>query len=1082
MFFYDVFMTFIKFVNYYDIQRFAEFTEIALTALMAGNHIDEYINLQVKYDAIYDQKCVVLMETGSFLEIYGVDNDDEKIGDVKGVAELLNIQTTRRNKKILENSRKNPLMAGFPTHAMNRFVNILLGANYTVILVEQHNVGGKKFKREVSRILSPGTYIDETFDGSANNIVSVFIDAFGGGGVGGGMGERYVVGVSVLDLSTADAHVYEIYSDAGSNNGMKVFEEAYRFVESFNPSEIVIKTRGVKKLNGDDVKDIFNINGRVSHIRFNEIGQEVKLEYQNSVLGKVYKNCGLLTPIEFVGLESKIVALVSYVMLLQFAYEHDEKIVQKIGKPKFWKDKKHMILTNNTLYQLNIVRDGAGSRGCGAGIGSLFDVINGTKTAMGKRLLNFRLLNPIVNKADLEKRWDCMDKFADLESGEISDLVEQLLVICDIERYHRKIAVGVIHPCEMANLVCSYDAIMELFKLLNEWMKNDGDDGDGEVLMKSFMLFLKDYYDMYNVDIMSKYRLNDIEESFIKKGYDEDVDNLSKEINEIEGCLIKECEALSKVSGEEIDVRLDRNDRDGYFYIVGNGKVTRLKKFIEDALAEKGGEIEWMKRVVFKKKTTALTKIETDISEKLSVKLVRLKKKMTVLMRGAFLRSLDDFDKKYGVLLKKISTFIARLDIDINNYAVSKKYGYCRPVVVDESDDGSFIDAVEVRHPIIERLDSGFEYVPNDVRIGIKGVGGVMLYGLNGCGKSSYLKSIGLNLVLAQMGMFVAAKSFKFKPFTHLFTRILGNDNLFKGMSSFTVEMTELRSILCHSDSRSLVLGDEVCKGTETVSAVSIVGASIDRFVKRRINFVFTTHYHQLVNLSGFKKVLKDGCVKCFHFGIKKKEGGAIIYDRKLADGNGESVYGIEVAKYIIDDLEFIKKAEEIRKEVMGISSNLVSGGVGDSKYNGKLIMDRCYVCDGDVESGQLDVHHIKFQSDADKCGLFEHVSKNDMSNLVVLCKNHHVMVHSGQLLIEGWEERLSGRVLVYHFAGETKIVKNDRGVSGRKKLCNEEIVWLQRLVNEEKISKKIVLKKLKDEKGIKISAGTLGKVIKGSY
>ncbi len=193
--------------------------------------------------------------------------------------------------------------------------------------------------------------------------------------------------------------------------------------------------------------------------------------------------------------------------------------------------------------------------------------------------------------------------------------------------------------------------------------------------------------------------------------------------------------------------------------------------------------------------------------------------------------------------------------------------------------------------------------------------------------------------------------------------------------------------------------------------------------------------------------------------------------------------------------MEFIKKAEEIRKEVMGVSGNLVDGGIGDSKYNGKLIMDRCYVCEGESGGGgeggeggegggggQLDVHHIKFQSDADKCGMFEHVSKNDMSNLVVLCKNHHVMVHSGQLLIEGWEERLSGKVLVYHFAGETKIVKNDRGVSGRKKLGNEEIIWLQRLINEEKISKKIVLKKLKDEKGIKISAGTLGKVVKGTY
>ena len=308
-------------------------------------------------------------------------------------------------------------------------------------------------------------------------------------------------------------------------------------------------------------------------------------------------------------------------------------------------------------------------------------------------------------------------------------------------------------------------------------------------------------------------------------------------------------------------------------------------------------------------------------------------------------------------------------------------------------------------------------------------------------------------------------------------------------MSSFTVEMTELRSILCNSDNRSLVLGDEVCKGTETVSAVSIVEAAIERFVSRGVRFLFTTHYHQLVDLTGFKKVVGDGKVKCFHFGIKKKSDGEIVYDRKLADGNGETVYGIEVAKYIIDDLDFIKSAERVRKEVMGIGDKLVSGGVGDSKYNGSVIMDKCQVCvggggDGGEKGGQLDVHHIKFQVDCDEDGLSGHIMKNDKSNLVVLCKKHHVDVHSGKLMIKGWEDRLSGRELVWEVVVGKAVSKDGKGkgVSGRKKLGKEEIVWLKRLVEVEKISRKIVLKKLKDEKGIKIAMGTLGKVMNGTY
>lgn len=1072
---------------------------------MAGNHIEEYIALQEKYQSRYGDKCVVLMETGSFLEVYGVDNDDEKIGDVKGVAEILNIQHTRRSKKILENSRKNPLMAGFPTHAMSRFVNILLIAGYTIVLVEQHNVGGKKFKREVSRIMSPGTYIDETFDSSANNIVSVFIDVFGKVGK-----ENYVVGVGVLDSSTGDSHVYEIYSDKIGGKE-KVFEEAYRFVESFNPKEILIGTRGVKSMTVDEVKDRFNMNGRVGHVSFNEVGQEVKVVFQNEVLCRVFGDDvrGMLSPIEYVGLETRTVALVAYVNLVQFAYEHDEKVVQKIEKPKFWHDKKHMILTNNTLYQLNIVRDGSSFGGagsvCGGGvtISSLFDVLNRTKTAMGKRLLNFRLLNPVIDEEELVKRWNRIDEIWKMEKGEVGDIEEQLIAICDIERYHRKIALGVIHPCEMANLVCSYDAVVEIFKLI-------GNEDGGVGLVGDFTKFLTDYYDMFDVDTMSKYRMNDIEESFIKKGYDKDVDKVASQIVEVEGKLRGECKELTNLSGGEFEVRLDRNDRDGYFYVVGNGKVGKLKGLIEEKLKKSGdgkgmkengkenGKVSWLKSCTFKKKTTALTKIETEISEMLSGKLVRLKKRMTVVMRVAFLRILGEFDKKYGLLLKKISKFIAKLDVDINNCIVSKKFGYCRPEIVSGGDGGSFIEAVGVRHPIIERLDSGVEYVPNDVGVGVEdGVKGVMLYGLNGCGKSSYLKAVGLNVVMAQIGMFVSAESFKFKPFTHMFTRILGNDNLFKGMSSFTVEMTELRSILCNSDCRSLVLGDEVCKGTETVSAVSIVGAAIERFVSRGVRFLFTTHYHQLVELSGFKKVVSDGDVKCYHFGIKKKEDGVIVYDRKLSEGSGESVYGIDVAKFIIDDLDFIKSAEKVRKEVMGVSQKIVDGGVGDSKYNAKIVMDKCAVCgvSGDGGSGkgseegggQLDVHHIKFQSDCNEDGLFEHISKNDMSNLVVLCKKHHVDVHSGRLVIDGWEDRISGRVLVWKKidvgdGGEKAVVKNGKGVSGRKKLSAEDIAWLQRLVNVDKISRKIVLKKLKDEKGIKIAMSTLGKVMKGNY
>ena len=167
--------------------------------------------------------------------------------------------------------------------------------------------------------------------------------------------------------------------------------------------------------------------------------------------------------------------------------------------------------------------------------------------------------------------------------------------------------------------------------------------------------------------------------------------------------------------------------------------------------------------------------------------------------------------------IQDIVTYVTKLDVVITKAIIAKQYNYCKPTI-DVKKKSSFLKATELRHPLIELLQQDETYVPNDIDLGC-GVSqrGILLYGTNAVGKSSLIRSIGIAVIMAQAGMYVPATSFTFKPYTSIFTRILGNDNLFKGLSTYAVEMSELRTILNNADKNSLVLGDELCSGTESI-------------------------------------------------------------------------------------------------------------------------------------------------------------------------------------------------------------------------------------------------------------------------
>ena len=343
----------------------------------------------------------------------------------------------------------------------------------------------------------------------------------------------------------------------------------------------------------------------------------------------------------------------------------------------------------------------------------------------------------------------------------------------------------------------------------------------------------------------------------------------------------------------------------------------------------------------------------------------------------------------YQSRLESIVNFITNIDILYTKCSIAKKYNYCKPVIVKS--DKSFVDAKNLRHCLIERFQSNELYVTNDIILGDYNSDGILLYGTNAVGKTTIIRALGISIIMAQAGLFVPCSEFNYMPYKYIFTRIIGNDNIFKGLSTFAVEMSELRTILRLSDENSLILGDELCSGTETQSAISIFVAGIQKLYKCRSSFIFATHLHEIIDYDEIKSL---ETVKLKHMSvIYDKKQDKLVYDRKLKDGPGNSMYGLEVCKSLNLPQHFLDAAYEIRMKYHPQGASLLS--LKTSRYNSKKLVGMCERCRENVGK---EVHHLQYQKDADSNGIITNsdgiLHKNTLANLLTLCEACHDEIH----------------------------------------------------------------------------------------
>ncbi len=1022
--------------------------------------IQEYIDTQNSYQKKYGDKTIVLMEVGSFFEIYGID---EKKGKIHEIVDITNLSISKKQDKFAPVSIKNPLMAGFPNHSFEKWKNILLRHGYTIVKIEQDSHGTKNPKRCVTDIISPGVNVD--IDTSlSNSLMSIYLEEIKDFKTKLPM---LYLGLSIIDVTTGQSTVYETHSN--QDDYKFVLDEIFRFIQTYNPLEIIIHiSNKLSRINYNEIISYLEIE--LYNIHYNIYSDNdflLKNNFKNEILRKVYPNTGVLNPIEYIDLEKMPWGLNSFIYLIQFTYEHNEHIIEKLEKPKIWESMNYLILSHDTINQLNLIPDK--NRIFINSINSLWDIIDKTVCSMGRRLLKDNLLNPILDSKELNKRYNLIEELQAFYKDKCiyENLQEKIKNICDIDRLHRKMAVNMMNPYQFINLDLSYYSILNIIEEINIINNNLIKDivPSNDILCK-FKNFIYDYNDKIKLNSLTGVNLSNMKINIFKKGIYPEIDGLQEKIDECYLYFEKLSIELSKInkSSEKNKkiVELKFNDREGHYL-----STTKTRgNYIKDNLPQFLNGYDFSK-LIFKSNTTTMKITSSDIKS-YSHKLISYQEKIKKISFDKFSELCQLYYAKYNSILKIISKFIAYLDFLCSISKVSKENCYTKPEIIDKKE--SYIEAVDLRHPIIEKINNQVKYVPNDVNLN-NDHSGILLYGVNAVGKSSYMKSVGLSIILAQSGCYVPAKSFKYSPFKHLFTRISNNDNIFKGQSTFAVEMSELRAILKRCNNNSLVLGDELCSGTETISGLAIVTAGVLRLSEKNTKFIFATHLHKL---STMEEIIECNNVDNYHMettydNISKK----LIYNRKLKLGSGNSIYGLEVAKAMDLDKKFIEKANQIRKKLMNLNKFIVNNNT--SHFNSNIIISKCAICKKEKTD---DIHHIQEQHLADRDGIIEDFHKNNLFNLVQLCKKCHHEVHHGNLIIEGYISTNEGIMLKYH--------NNDTNINNKpKKKYNETHI---KIIKEAySIVKKISLIKTFLQKegynwGNIISETTIRKIIKGNY
>jgi len=1029
--------------------------------------VKDYFKIHNHFSEIYGyDRTIILMQVGSFHESYSTDTEGLNLEEI---AQSLDVICTCKNSKKEINS-SNPRMLGFPIHVIDNFVEKLVDLNYTVVVIDQVTDPPLP-QRKVTRIESPATFISKSKPynaGKANYLVSLYFDKISSSNT-----VLLGCGMSAYDLATGKGYFYESYSKKNDIN--LSLDDAIRFLEMYPAQELIIHynfddTDKVSNMTISEINSYLKINNDIVY-NLVDYKKYIKIKYQTDLLDRTFNFDNMISSIDNIGLTHLNWARISLVALLDYVRNHQSNLITKLQAPLLFENINNLYLGNRALEQLNVLPANNNK--------SLFNIISMAKTIIGKRFLRNQLSNPVSNISILTNRYDLIETFINDKIPEKINLY--LENIYDIEKIIRKMEISIVYPCDIAQLfksLTNFSCILENLESIEfeelECNNSLGKDGIN-MQLTNINNFISEWDSKFDLEQMSKVNfVNYMEDDvmFFKENVYPEVDKIQGDINTCNNFLSELVKSLSlfiddknylNKSKELINVKF--NDRDGHYLILTNRRCKLLKLGLEKNKVIKVGSLtlEASNLEFIEMPRSTNTKIRCKKLNELSSELVSYKQKLVKKMKEVFYLEIKEIINKDGKNLRQYCNIIGLIDFINSGALTSQKLGYVKPTINNKYSTRSYINSKELRHPIVEQINEKVSYCPHDISLG-EDLNGILLYGINSSGKSTLMKSIGLNVILAQIGYYVAAKEFTYYPYKTIFTRICGNDDIYRGLSSFMVEMIELMSILKRNDMNTLVIGDEICRGTEEKSANIIVAYMLETLEKSNSSFITATHLHKLADLQSVKNLEK---VKPYHLKVSYDEGNdTIIYQRTLTEGQGDNFYGLQVAKYLMKDNNFNIRTTQIMSEFDNTGKK--------SRYNSDLVLDECYFCES---TDHLECHHINWQKDFDKNNINKtkpHIMKNKYYNLLVVCMKCHDMIDRDDINVKGWVMTSKGLDLDY-------TINNKIEKKVDKKYNKDIINQITGIKNKCKSTKEARLY-IKENMGFKISVSTISKIWKNEY
>ena len=744
-------------------------------------------------------------------------------------------------------------MCGVPFHSCESYIARLVQKGYKVAICEQTEDPAKAkglVKRDIIRVITPGTVIESgMLDEGKNNFISSAFMA------------NKKIGLSFCDISTGELFITEI-------SGEDLQDQLQDQLISYNPREILIGGEIVNfKTLPNFIKE--KLSASVEMLTDDEFGYSICLDAMKNQFKENDVN-GIKDKKEMV---SSVGALLSYLKVTQITgYE-------RINTFEVYNENQYMNLDYNARRNLELTRTMMNKEKKG----SLIWLLDKTKTAMGKRLLRYWLEHPLLNIGTILNRQSAIADLVD-DTVQRLEITESLIGIFDIERLMTKIVYGNANARELRSLCGAFENLPQIKNLISKFdsslMRKLTEDIDP----------LEDIHQLIDIAIEEEPPFSVREGGLIKEGYNEELDAVRSDMNNSTSLLAQiELEQKEKTGIPKLKVGYNRVF--GYYIEVTNSYKDKVPE-------------EYIRK-------QTLTNCERYITQEL--------KDLEGRILGAKDRS---FGMEYAIFddirkvvannldrIEKTAKAIATLDVLTSLANVASDNNYTRP----EVNQSSKIILKDSRHPVVEALLSGAPFVPNDVTLNNDSNRVAIITGPNMAGKSTYMRQVALIVLMAQMGSFVPASYAEIGVVDSIFTRVGASDDLASGQSTFMVEMNEVANIVKKATKNSLLILDEIGRGTSTYDGMSIARAVLEFVADKKklgAKALFATHYHELTVMEN----LLDG-VKNYNIAVKKR-GDDITFLRRIIPGGADDSYGIEVAKLAGLPDWIIKRAKEILKEL----------------------------------------------------------------------------------------------------------------------------------------------------------------------